>query len=163
MDANSPNSRGTDDCRREYEDYRNRFDNEHNLIDRKITWLLTSQALLFAALGFSLRGPSLALVRIMAGVGLAICLGISVGLIGNIGAKWCVFSDYRQFVEGRPDCKWGVRPGTNTVEFGVRTLTTWLGIIADIVVPLTFALAWLLVLVLSSNIVEAAETGSTAP
>jgi hypothetical protein len=131
------------------------------LIDRKITWLLTSQTILFASLGLSLQAPSLKLVQIMAWVGLVICLIIGLGLAGNIMAKWFVYSDYRTFVTGAQDMPWGVR-GTKRVEFGVRTFTTWLGVFADVAIPLTFAIAWVFVLVLSADIVEAAGTGSAA-
>jgi hypothetical protein len=54
-----------------YEDHRDALQFEHELINRKVTWLLTSQTLLFAALGLTLDAASIALLRIIAGVGLA--------------------------------------------------------------------------------------------
>jgi hypothetical protein len=134
------------------------------LIDRKITWLLTSQTILFAALGLTLQAPVLELVRIIAGVGLAICIIIVIGLVGNILAKWFVHSDYEGFVkeafvdERKPP--WGVRE-TKSVEFGVRTFTTWMGVSVDLAIPLAFIISWLFVLVLSADIVGAATTAST--
>lgn len=162
MDTHGPNSCSPEDRRKVYEDHVKGLEFEHQLIDRKITWLLTSQTILFASLGLTLQAPALKLVRIMAGVGLVICFIIGIGLVGNITAKWFVYSDYKKFVVDARKVPWGVR-GTKRVEFGVRTYTTWLGVFADLAIPLTFAIAWLLVLVLSADIVEAAETGSTAP
>ena len=34
-----------------YKDYMNRLDFEHELINRRVTWLLTSQSILFAIYG----------------------------------------------------------------------------------------------------------------
>ena len=147
-------------CRKVYEDYRHSFEHEHQLIDRKITWLLTSQTILFAALGFSLRTPSLMLVGIMALVGLAICFSIGVGLVGNIRAKRFVHSDYDKFLAAMQHCEWGVSTETEKLEFGVRTETTNLGIFADRAIPVAFAIAWLAVLIWSADIIEAAEAAS---
>jgi hypothetical protein len=156
VDMRSDNSSTPDDWRLIFEDHVKGLEFEHELIDRKITWLLTSQTILFAALGLSLRAPVLEFVRIIATVGLVLCVFIIVGLVGNIMAKRFVYSDYRNRVDAG-QTSWGVR-GTGKVEFGVRSRTTWLGIVADIAIPLTFAVAWVFVLVLSDNIVAAAES-----
>jgi hypothetical protein len=153
--------------RRTFEDHVDGLKFEHELIDRKITWLLTSQTVLFAALGLSLGNPVLDLVRVMAGVGIASCAIIGVGLVGNVVAKWLVHRDYRDFLktfEGsgtsftelwpRP---WGVRGRKSRVEFGVRSTTTFLGILADLAIPLAFAVAWIYIFSNAASIVSSAR------
>jgi hypothetical protein len=88
---------------------------------------------------------------------------IGIGLLGNITAKWLVYSDCKKFVDSTPEATWGVRIGTKRVEFGVRAYTTWLGVVVNLAIPLAFAIAWLFVLILSADIVQAANAGSTVP
>lgn len=147
-----------DDYRQQFEDHRSGLEFEHDLINRKLTWLLTSQTILFAALGLTLQAPSVTLVRIVGGVGLAICSFISIGLVGNVIAKVLVHNDYSKVephTGSEQAVRWGLR-GTGKVEFGVRTWTTWLGLLADFGIPLTFLAAWICVLVLANDIVDAA-------
>lgn len=130
------------------------------MINRKITWLLTSQTILFAALGLTLRTPSLQFVQIIAAVGLFISITIGAGLVSNLRAKWLVYTDFNAFNEelpGKPHPRWGVRKGTNRVEWGVRTSVTVWGVIADLSIPIIFVAAWVFVLSQSDEIVEAAK------
>jgi hypothetical protein len=51
---------------------------------------------------------------------------------------------------------------TNRVEFGVRSFTTWLGVAVDLLIPFAFGGAWVLILVFSADIVEAAMNAKQA-
>src|SRR5947207_736550 len=128
--------------RTKFEDYIHGYEHEHELIDRKETWLLTSQTILFAALGLTLQAPTGILIQVIAWVGLALCVAIFIGLIGNILAKWFLYSDYKNAGRSADGAKektrWGTR-GTSEVEFGVRTHLTMLGILTDILIPAAFA------------------------
>jgi hypothetical protein len=129
-------------------DYRETLKFEHELIDRKLTRLLTSQTILFAAFAFAASISSVALIRILAGTGLALCLVLAFGMAGNFRAKWYVYLDYRQMVEARG---WRT-PAALPVEWGVRTLTTRWGMVADFLVPAVFTAAWAGILIWAGDI-----------
>jgi hypothetical protein len=110
-----------DEYRRIFDDYVEGLEFEHELINRKITWLLTSQTILFAALGLTLRTPSLKFVQVIAAVGLLISIIVGAGLAGNFRAKWLVHSDFQGLqrrTTWRAATAMGVRKGTNRVEWG---------------------------------------------
>jgi hypothetical protein len=154
-----------DDYRRVFDDYVEGLEFEHELINRKITWLLTSQTILFAALGLTLRTPTLTFVQVIAVVGLVIGIIVGAGLAGNFRAKWLVYSDFKAFNEelpGEPQPRWGVRRGTNRVEWGVRTPVTVWGMIVDLLIPIMFVAAWVFVFSQSDEIVEAARSAVSA-
>ena len=152
--------------RTKFEDYIHGYEHEHELIDRKETWLLTSQTILFAALGLTLQAktPAVKLILVIAGVGLFLCVAITLGLVGNVSAKRCLYSDYKHFVNSTDSAStkipkipsstktpWGKREA-GEVEFGVRTPLTVLGIITDFLIPLAFAGAWSYVLFYAAHI-----------
>jgi hypothetical protein len=132
-----------DEDRKPFDDYVRDFRFQHDLIDRKITWLLTSQTILFAALGLTTAAPVLDLVHVIGLLGLAICIAVVIGLVGNIVAKYCVYRDYRERLE--------------SVRFGVRGWTTWFGIATDVLIPAAFIGAWIFVLRNAEDIVNAAN------
>ena len=158
MNSSVQSAYGPPERRKLFEDQVKGLEFEHELINRKITWLLTSQSLLFAALGLTLASSSLEIVRIIASLGLAVCVVVAIALAGNIAAKRFVHLDYKRREQslGSPEPRWGVR-GNGEIEFGVRSFTTWLGIAADLAVPLVFAGAWIAVLILAGDIVDAGE------
>ena len=152
-----------------YEDHRDALQFEHALINRKVTWLLTSQTLLFAALGLMLDAESITLLRIIAGVGLAISITIAFALWGNMAAKRYVHSDYVDYLQSVRQRSWPPprgeqmytalgAPKANRFEFGVRTWTTYHSMAMDLLVPLIFIVGWVLVLINGENIVEAASS-----
>ncbi len=137
------------EMRSAYEDYRRALEFEHELIDRKLTRLLGSQALLFAGASFAADLAEAAFIRLLAGAGLAVCLVVAFGMAGNFRAKYHVYTDYKSFVEKR-DAKWPF-PGGPHVQWGVRTRTTKWGLWADSFLPLVFAVAWVFMLVLADR------------
>ncbi|WP_133251942.1 hypothetical protein [Actinomycetospora cinnamomea] len=162
-------------------DYSKALEFEHDLINRKITWLLTSQTILFAALGLTLQALVLRMVDIIAYVGLALCSIGLLGLVGNFRAKRFVHSDYKasRILGSTGERLRGREPGEricwikrcirwicgrrepDRAEWGVRSVTTWWGVLMDCLIPVAFGVAWIFVLIHSGEIVEAAKAAKT--
>lgn len=120
------------------EKYENRQGIEHELINRRLTWLLSSQSILFAALAFVLgKDADLKLKMIFfdivstlgLGISLLILLGVSMGMM----AKYTSWYDVNKGVQ-----KTGI-------PLGVRTWITTIAIIPDVCMPVLFAWAWWLI------------------
>lgn len=110
------------------DEYSRRMQFEHELIDRRLTWLLTSESILFAAFGFGLD-KSPAFLSVIAAVGLAISAAVFLGVTASLRAKYYIWRDFR------------VPPYENE-PFWVRTPLTYLGMIPDLSLPVIFAIAW---------------------
>ena len=112
------------------------MDFEHELLNRRITWLLSSQALLFAAYGITFTGTVPAarhFQEVIAWSGMIVAVLILIGVLAGLIAKHKIWQDYKaRYYRHQP---WGVRTGL-----------TWLGLVPDICSPLLFAGAWLFVL-----------------
>jgi hypothetical protein len=102
---------------------------EHELIHRRLTWLLSSQSILFAAYGIALgtaeSGAANLFLTVTAMSGTVIASLILIGVVAGILAKVAVWQDSKE------------------KQFGVRTWTTWLGLLPDFALPIVFALAWI--------------------
>jgi hypothetical protein len=156
---------GAESPRRIFDDYVRGIDYQHDLIDRKITWLLTSQTILFAALAFTAADTSSTkLVYVIASTGLAICVTTFVGVFTNGLAKRRVYEDYRDYeaeicreikrIANRDkSAGWRV-PVTSALEFGVRTRLTKIGIRVNELIPIIFAGAWISVITLAGDIID---------
>jgi hypothetical protein len=106
---------------------------EHELIDRRLTWLLTSESLLFAAYGIALeKAPSF--LQTVAVVGLLISGAVFVGVVASILAKIFTWCNYRR------------QTGKHKEELWVRTWVTIMGFVPDLTLPIVFAWAWRMVL-----------------
>jgi DMSO/TMAO reductase YedYZ heme-binding membrane subunit len=105
---------------------------EHELINRYLTWLLSSQTILFAAYGVALgtAKPGVAdfFLKVTAISGAVIAGLIFIGVISGILAKLTVWKDSQKR------------------QFGVRTWITYLALIPDTFLPLVFAIAWIFIL-----------------
>jgi hypothetical protein len=106
---------------------------EHDLLNRYLTWLLSSESVLFAAYGLTFAkdatlGDPMFFRQVTAGSGLAIAIVILVGVVAGIMAKLII------------------RREANLPQLGVRTWITAMALLADISLPLTFAVAWALIL-----------------
>lgn len=121
---------------------------EHELLNRRVTWLLTSQTILFAAYGLSLGGEDHKTLAIkfqqhIPSLGVYIAVVILVGIFAALLAKIVARNDYNikvrkyklnAFVEGKESAE--------EVELGVRTWITLIGYIPDICLPLLFIYTW---------------------
>ena len=117
--------------RDEYEVYSHRMQFEHELINRRITWLLTSETILFAAYSFALENKESPFLEIVASVGLWISLSVFLGVIAAILAKLTLWRYFRRV------------PGNEKEPFWVHTGITFIGFVPDLVLPIVFALAWI--------------------
>lgn len=110
---------------------RERF--EHELINRRLTWLLTSQSVLFAAYGIGLGStrPHVAdtFLKATAISGTLIAGLILIGVLAAILAKRTAWKEYKKIAPN--------------AQFGVRTWITYLAFAPDILLPIIFGLAWM--------------------
>jgi len=111
-------------------EYSERLKFEHDLINRRVTWLLTSQSILFAAYGFALKVPSVLLLRTIAFIGAAIAILIFVGILAAFAAKYCTWQDFKT-ASGNPN-----------EPFWVRTSITYIGFVPEFALPIVFTIAW---------------------
>ena len=123
-------------------DYNHRQEFEHQLIDRKTTWWLTSQTILIAAYGLSLQERADSFRQVVAGAGIAIATVSLIGLLGLIYSKWRSWRDYNDFYGW--DGRWLPRPlHRRKLEWGVRTKNTWITLLPDVGITVIFIVAWL--------------------
>jgi Na+-translocating ferredoxin:NAD+ oxidoreductase RnfD subunit len=98
LDEATPASRET------WKDYRNGQEFEHQLIDRKTSWFLTAQTILFAAYGLSSQEtPETSLAQdfrnVTASSGQVLALIALVGVLSLVVAKVVHWRKYRAFFE----------------------------------------------------------------
>lgn len=120
-----------------YKDHWHKLEFEHGLINRKITWLLSTQAILFAAYGITFARNAVREAgkfrTVIAYSGMFMSLLILFGVLASLTAKYLVWQDYRKAHD--PGAKWGI-----------RTWVTWVGLLPDVFLPVLFAVAWRIVL-----------------
>jgi hypothetical protein len=131
-------------------DHNHRQEFEHELINRKTTWSLTAQTLLFTAYGVSFgidpdAGRKFRYVVAGAGVALAVLLFIGIrSLIYSKRRSWeeyCKF--YNSFAENHLP-----RPIVRPLQWGVETRNTKVTLFPDQYMPVVFAIAWLIILII---------------
>jgi hypothetical protein len=106
---------------------------EHELINRRVTWLLTSQSILFVAYGMvldKLTDKGKPFLQAIAMIGPLISIFILVSIIAAMLAKYLLCRKYRKDSNKKEE------------PFGVSIWTTWLGFVPDIALPLVFIFAW---------------------
>jgi hypothetical protein len=118
------------------EEYFERLRFEHELINRRVTWLLTSQTILLSAFGLVLKtenatqptGEVPDFLKVMAIAGAVITSLILVGIVAGVVAKYSVWKDYQVH---DPNAEWGA-----------RTWVTVVALLPDITLPIVFIVAW---------------------
>jgi len=106
---------------------------EHELIDRRLNWLLASETILFAAYGLALDKAALishSFLKAVAFVGLLISAAVFVGVVASLLAKFFIWRDFTKL------------HGNESEQFWVRTRTTVMGFVPDLTLPIVFAIAW---------------------
>ena len=112
-------------------EYSERLKFEHELINRRVTWLLTSQTILFAAYGVALANPGHGLfLTTVALTGGLIAILVLFGVVAAFAAKYCTWTDFKN-------------SGNAAEQFWVRTWITYIGFIPEFALPLVFAVAWM--------------------
>ena len=118
----------------DFEQYHKNLKFEHEMINRRLTWLLTSQTFLFAALAVSNEVP-LGLKLAIPKLEIAISMFIWIAVVMSLTAKVILWKDYNRG-----------KIYTRKVPFGVRNWITWTAFVPDFFMPLAFAAAWLLLI-----------------
>jgi hypothetical protein len=107
---------------------------EHELINRRLTWLLTSETILFAGYGLAIDKAGTAeaakILPVIAGAGISIAAFILLGVCAAATAKYCAWQDFRK------------ASGKKQEQFGTRTWITSVGFVADFALPVIFIFAW---------------------
>ncbi len=116
-------------------EYLRRLGFEHELIGRRIGWLLTSQTILLAAYGLTLdkgkEGRATETYRFwIPRIGLLVALVVLFGVVAAALAKYGTWRDFKK--------------EHHCAEWGVRTYSTLIGLVPDFGLPIIFAFAWLM-------------------
>jgi hypothetical protein len=149
-----------------WSDYNDRQKFEHDLINRKTTWWLTTQTILFAAYGVSLNiefgkgaaagqpvsgnivEPALGNIAdfrsVVAFVGLAVASVTLIGVSAVIVSKLLSWQAYQAFYHDAPE--YLPKPHKKPLPWGVQTLNTWVSLAPDLLMPVIFIVAWTAVL-----------------
>ena len=135
-----------------WSDHESRQEFEHQLIDRKTTWLITTQTILFAAYGVTFRGGAAAgdvrdFRTVVSWVGIAIAAAVFVGVLALINSKRIAWKDYRKYFKDPTASSDEARvalpePVKAPLQWGVRTPNTCIALLPDLVLPIVFILAW---------------------
>jgi hypothetical protein len=135
-----------------WRDHERRQEFEHQLIDRKTTWLLTAQTILFAAYGVTFRvGSTAEEVRefrtVVSFVGIAIAAAVLIGVMALVNSKRFAWKDYQKYFED-PRAAFDEarvplpKPLKAPLQWGVRTPNTVIALAPDLFLPIAIILAW---------------------
>lgn len=118
------------------EELKERGEFEHELLNRRVTWLLTSQTILFAAYGLSfnenVNGTAVTEFRMVVPLlGLIISFVIWLGINAAFLAKITALKKFNEKVETK-----------DKQPLGVKTGITLMGYIPDFSIPIVFMFAW---------------------
>jgi hypothetical protein len=134
----------TAEARALWADHNERQVFEHNLIDRKTTWLLASQTILMAAYGVSLNAKQQELATefraIVTRAGLIVALLTLVGVVAIINSKRISWQDYKNYYAASASLPKPYRK--RPLQWGVRTPNTWVTLLPDAFLPAVFIMAW---------------------
>jgi hypothetical protein len=126
------------------EDYNHRQEFEHTLIDRKTTWMLQAQAILFAAYGLTFSGEETLrgseAFRIVVGL-----VGAAVATLGWYGVRRLIKSKKLSWQEYKKFFSKSELPGPmkgKELQWGVQTDNTKKSLYPDRLLPLVFIVAW---------------------
>lgn len=125
---------------KKYDRYCRELDKEDKVLNDRVTWLLVSQSILFAAVQLGGQGPGGNIVKIIAKVGCALSVIIWLSVLAAI------FSFLRYRFRLRKCC-----PPANDPDEAYAQLHRWmlniiLGFTAPFVLPIIFFLAWLFII-----------------
>ncbi len=160
--ASNPYNR-TDDHYKEardvWADSARRQEFEHDLINRKTTWSLTGQTILFAAYGVSLRSDfvdkSNEFRNVVALSGLAVAVVTFAGVLAIVVSKLLSWRQYRSFYpnpntdptkpQDASEKLYLPRPlnGGKPLQWGVNTINTVVTLAPEVLLPAIFFAAWL--------------------
>jgi hypothetical protein len=150
-----------------WDDFNHRQEFEHDLINRKTTWWLTGQTILFAAYGLTLKrdfvDKSNVFPKAVAITGLAVAIITFIGVLAVINSKYLSWRQYKAFYNAKKPGSTSTkqknistkpnsppeeldlpRPlNENSLQWGAKTWNTLLTLAPDALLPIIFALAWI--------------------
>jgi hypothetical protein len=133
-----------------WDDYNSRQQFEHELINRKTTWLLTTQSIIFAAYGIAFRSKSKPQAAdefrdAVAWSGFFIAAIVLFGVLFLINSKRRSWKDYEVFF--RDHAPKPPKPfDDGGLQWGVRTWNTRLTLLPEVLLPVVFIVAWLVLI-----------------
>ena len=139
-----------------FNEYLNRQKFEHELINRRVTWLLTSQTILFAAYGLGASKDNNVpehFLDVIAWCGLLSSLFLLLGILASQRAKWRSWQDYLELLklgkieqqkpsEQQLPSSVMARLDDLRLSWGVRTRITKFALVPEILLPILFFVAW---------------------
>jgi hypothetical protein len=128
-----------------YKEYLERQKFEHELINRHVTWLLTSQTILFAAYGLGLSSDRIIpkdFLCVVAYSGLVSSFLLFIGISANVMAKGCSWRDYMVIKDEFDGPSIPASLNKLRENWGVRTPITWIALLPDVCLPILFFVAW---------------------
>jgi hypothetical protein len=133
-----------------WQDHNHRQEIEHDLINRKTTWGLTGQTILFAAYGVTLgtlgsgsSGKANHFREAVAVAGLLIAVTTFCGVLAIINSKRLSWKQYKEYYKKNA---LPVPLDKKPLQWGVNTPNTYLTLAPDALLPLIFGGAWLFLL-----------------
>lgn len=131
-------------------EYLNKQQFEHDLINRRLTWLLTSQSILFAALALALGNDVVenhraTFMLILPLLGIVISAFTFLGVLMGVIAKYTNWQDELKAQQKRKANaeQNGEEFIEEPVDWGVRAWITRGAITTDLAIPLAFLGAWI--------------------
>ena len=137
------------DLQQLYREYQEQQKFEHELINRRVIWLLTSQSILFAAYGLGAKnGVAIAenFQCIVARSGLISSFVLFVGIFWDIMAKFCSWRNYLKIKHNFESSSIPEQLDEMRENWGVKTSITVVALSPDLLLPILFFIAWLYVL-----------------
>lgn len=139
-----------------WQDQNKRQEFEHGLIDRKTTWGLTSQTILFAAYGVTLSGDKAPKDRDLVAIsnhfrtavifaGLLIATVTFVAVLAIINSKRLSWQQYGEFYDKNSSLQGPLVK--KPLQWGVSTPNTIVSMTLEALLPLVFFGAWLYLLI----------------
>jgi hypothetical protein len=138
-----------------WSDHASRQAFEHELVDRKTTWLLTTQGLLFTAYGVTFQAAGriadahlLNQFRdVVAAAGFALAIVVLFGVMALLNSKRLAWKEYRTFFS---DPQWWLprklgppRPlDSKPLQWGVHTWNSLFTMLPDVLIPGLFIGTW---------------------
>ena len=140
MHVKRQDSVNASDILEKYNRYCRELDKEDKLLNDRVTWLLVSQSILFAAVQLGGKGPEGSIIEIIAKVGCALSVIIWLSVLAAI------FSFLRYRSQLKKCCPPANDPDKAYPQVHRIMPIIILGFIAPFVLPIIFFLAWLYII-----------------
>lgn len=132
-----------------YERYHHELDKEDGLVNDRVNWLLLSQSILFAAIGFAGKGTAQVIYKVVPALGCALSVAIGLSIVAAI----CSICRFRKLM--KENCSAKQYPPEEYPQLARRKGNIWarcdgniwLGHIAALFMPPIFIGAWVYLIV----------------